>query len=245
VDDDEGLPTAVKQSMVNGASPVRPLVSYPDDDDAEDSPDILASSPDPQKDKKSSSTISDDKRTLTDPTEDTLADPMEEDTLPSDSPENEGQRGRNRAPVPIQGSPGRQDGTPESIPMKRRREEDDEDELGKMMGGVKRRNSSASLSGKASQLQMDGAANSPMSSSEENGGHVVNSHQAYGHSHGNSHILRRKGSLRAKNENPATAGKFAIKPIGQAAVQDPDDVDELAGDGKEESKEAADPGGGG
>jgi protein phosphatase-4 regulatory subunit 3 len=130
--------------------------------------------------------------------------------------------------------------------MKRRREEDDEDELGKMMGGVKRRNSSASLSGKAAQLQMDGAVNSPMSSSEENGGHAVNAHQAYGHSHGNSHILRRKGSLRAKNENPATAGKFAIKPIGQAAaVQHPDDVDELAGDGKEESKEAADPGGGG
>jgi protein phosphatase-4 regulatory subunit 3 len=246
VDDDEGLPTSVKQSMVNGASPVRPLVSYPDDDDAEDTVDILASSPDPQKDKKSSSTTSDDQRTLTDPTEDTLADPMEEDSLPPDTPENEGQRGRNRTPVPIQGSPGRQDGTPDSIPMKRRREEDDEDELGKMMGGVKRRNSSASLSGKAAQLQMDGAVNSPMSSSEENGGHAVNAHQAYGHSHGNSHILRRKGSLRAKNENPATAGKFAIKPIGQAAaVQHPDDVDELAGDGKEESKEAADPGGGG
>ena len=49
VEEDEGLPTVVKQPLVNGASPVRPLVSYHDDDDGEDGPDILASSPDHEK----------------------------------------------------------------------------------------------------------------------------------------------------------------------------------------------------
>ena len=120
-----------------------------------------------------------------------------------------------------------------------------DDELGKMMGGVKRRNSSASLNSKAGQLHMDSAVNSPIASSDENGGHVTNVQQAYGHGHGNSHILRRKGSLRTKNESPATVGKFAIKPIGPTALKpDAEDVDELAGDGKEEIKESIDPLGG-
>jgi protein phosphatase-4 regulatory subunit 3 len=246
IEEDEGLPTAVKQSLVNGASPVRPLVSYPDDDDADDNIDILASSPDHDKDKKSSSSLSDDQRTLTDPTEGTLAEPMDEDTLSSDPAESEDRRGRDRKPVPVQGSPGNKDGAPEPLATKRPREEDDEDELGKMMGGVKRRHSSASLNSKAARLQTDGAVNSPVASPEENGGHTTNSQQAYGHSHGNSHILRRKGSLRTKNESAATLGKFAIKPVGQSAMTlDADDVDELAGDGKEERKESADPGGGG
>lgn len=245
VDEDEGLPTAVKHPLVNGASPVRPLVSYPDDDDAEDTVDILASSPDHDKGKKSGSSSSDDQRTLTDPTEDTSVEPMDEDTLSSDPAEGELRRGRSRAPVPVQGSPGKQDIPPEPVSSKRPREDDDEDELGKMMSGVKRRNSSASLNSKAGQLHMDGAFNSAMSSGDENGGHTANLHQAYGHNHGNSHILRRKGSLRTKNESPATLGKFAIKPIGsQTAKHEADDVDELAGDGKEESKESVDPGGG-
>ena len=216
-EEDGGLPTAVKHHMVNGASPVRPLVSYPDDDDGEDNVDILASSPDHEKGKKSGSSSSDDQRTLTDPTEDTVVDPMDEDVLSSDPAEYSLRRGRSRVPVPVQGSPGRQDSAPESVSMKRSREDDDEDELGKMMGGVKRRNSSASLNSKAGQLHMDGAANSAIASSDENGGHVTNAQQTYGHNHGNSHILRRKGSLRSKNENPATLGKFAIKPIGSTA----------------------------
>jgi protein phosphatase-4 regulatory subunit 3 len=42
-DEDDGLPSAAKP--VNGASPVRPLVNYPDDDDAiDDDMDILATS---------------------------------------------------------------------------------------------------------------------------------------------------------------------------------------------------------
>jgi protein phosphatase-4 regulatory subunit 3 len=246
IEEDEGLPTGVKQSLVNGASPVRPLVTYPDDDDAEDNIDILASSPEHEKEKKSSSSLSDDQRTLTDPTEENVAEPMDEDTLSSDPAEGEDGRGRDRKSAPIEGSPGKQDIAPEPLAMKRPREEDDEDELGKMMGGVKRRISSASLNSKAARLQMDGAVNSPVAPPEENGGHTTNSQRAYGHGHGNSHILRRKGSLRSKNENPATLGKFAIKPVGQSAMTlDADDVDELAGDGKEESKESADPGGGG
>ncbi|KAF2002397.1 DUF625-domain-containing protein [Amniculicola lignicola CBS 123094] len=42
-DDDDGLPSSVKPAL-NGASPVRPLVNYPDDDGDEDGMDILASS---------------------------------------------------------------------------------------------------------------------------------------------------------------------------------------------------------
>jgi protein phosphatase-4 regulatory subunit 3 len=42
-DEDDGLPNAVKP-VLNGASPLRPLVNYPDDDDAEDEMDILTTS---------------------------------------------------------------------------------------------------------------------------------------------------------------------------------------------------------
>ena len=245
-EEDGGLPTSVKHHMVNGASPVRPLVSYPDDDDGDDTVDILASSPDHDKGKKSGSSSSDDQRTLTDPTEDTVVDPMDEDSVSSDPAEYDLRRGRSRVPVPVQGSPGRQDGAPEPVSMKRSREDDDDDELGKMMGGVKRRNSSASLNSKAGHFHVDGAVNSAIASSDENGGHMTNSQQTYGHNHGYSHILRRKGSLRTKNENPATLGKFAIKPTGSTAQkQDADDVDELAGDGQVESKRRTDSGGGG
>ena len=232
IEDDDGLPSAVKQAMVNGASPVRPLVSYPDDDDSEEGMDILASSPDPLKEKKSSSSGgSDDQKTFTDPAEESQVEPMDEDTTsPTGIMEDESPRGRNRTPVPIQGSPGQTQNPPEPIAMKRRREDEDDDELGKMMGGVKRRNSSASLSSKAGQHMMDGAVNSPVLSSaaldEENGGPILHSQQdqplhshGHGHGHGNSHVLRRKGSLKTKNESSTSAGKFAIKPISLAAVR--------------------------
>ena len=226
IEDDEGLPTAVKQAMVNGASPVRPLVNYPDDDDDDEAMDILASSPDPLKEKKSSSSSSEDQRLLTDPNEDVEVEPMEEDTTsPTSTMDSESRRGRNRTPVPIQGSPGQQKSRTESVPMKRRREEEDDDELGKMMGGVKRRTSAQSLSSKAALNQIDAAANSPMMSSiamaDENGGLTTDSQQqhAHGHGHGNSHSLRRKGSLKTRNESTGTADKFAIKPINLPAAK--------------------------
>lgn len=229
LEDDEGLPTAVKQTVVNGASPVRPLVNYPDDDDAEDGMDILASSPDSLKEKKSNSSSSDDRRTLSDPSDVPGPEIMDEDTSPTGPPGGEGRRGRNRTPVAVEGSPGRQaQGHPEPLAMKRRRAEEDDDELGKMMGGVKRRNSSASLRTRVdlpyadeasarSAMNIDSA--SPFDEPENmNGGLGAHLQQPnHGHGHGNSHILRRKGSLKTKNES--SAGKFAIKPINLATVK--------------------------
>lgn len=162
-EDEEGaLPTtATTKPLTNGASPVRPLVSYPDDD--EDAMDILASSPETPKERKSSSNSS--------------------DPISNEAPEDsEPERGRNRTPVAIEGSPGAQS-PPEPIAVKRRREEDEEDELGKMMGGPKRRNSSASLNG------------GPVKTDEN----TIPSH---------GHMLRRKGSLKSKDSG---GGKLAIK----------------------------------
>ncbi|KAK5174651.1 Platinum sensitivity protein [Saxophila tyrrhenica] len=180
-DDDEdegGLPASVQPSLSNGASPLRPLVNYPDDDEADDPMDILASSPDPLKDKKSSSDPS------TDPLDSGPTDePMDDDDTSPTGPllvEDDSPRGRNRTPVSVSGSPGSQQSPPESMAVKRRREEDDEDELGKMMGGVKRRNSSAASAGSsvASRTGQLNVQSSPLQSDagvggEENGGPVL------------------------------------------------------------------------
>ena len=247
IEDDEGLPTAVKQAMVNGASPVRPLVSYPDDDEVDEGMDILASSPDPLKEKKPSSSSSDGQRTLTDPSDAAAAEPMDEDTTsPTEVAEDESPRGRDRNPVPVEGSPGRQQSPPEPLATKRRREDEDDDELGKIMSGVKRRNSSASLSGKASHHnQMDGAVNSPLSLHEdENGGPVGHPQAAPGHGQGNSHILRRKGSLKTKNQSVGAAGKFAIKPISLSAAKDQSERQEGQDSGGPDRDGNGGPGGG-
>ena len=254
IEDDEGLPTAVKHRLVNGASPVRPLVSYPDDEDEdEEGMDILASSPDPLKEKKSSSSSSDDQRTFTDPTEEVDAEPMDEDTKPpSGTLEAESPRGRNRTPVPIQGAPGKQQLPPEPLATKRRREDEDDDELGKMMGGVKRRNSSTSLHSNAAQHQMDGAISSATNlreaPEEENGGPFTHSQQeqppyGHGHGHGNSYILRRKGSLKTRNESAATIDKFAIKSINIASVKQKGEQFEEGDDGggNDEKQHSSDP----
>ena len=239
VEDDGSLPTAVKQTMVNGASPVRPpLVNYPDDDDADDGMDILASSPDPIKGKRLSSSSSDDRRTLSDPDDMAGVEPMDEDsTSPTGLPQNEPQRGRNRTPVAIEGSPGKHaQSPPEPLSAKRRREEEDDDELGKIMGGVKRRNSSASLKSNNMNHQLDGASpmsvDSPQSRDEENGGPTAHLHQQeHVHGHGNSHMLRRKGNLKTKNES--STGRFAIKPISLAAVKSHAEQQDQGGGGEE------------
>ena len=256
IEDDEGLPTVVKHSMVNGASPVRPLVSYPDDDEEdEDGIDILASSPDPMKEKKSSSSSSDDQRPFTDPMEESQVEPMDEDTTsPTGTLEDESPRGRNRMPVPIAGSPGTQQSPPELLAMKRRREEEDDDELGKMMGGPKRRNSSASLSSKLAQHQIDGAGHSTMALAgnleEENGAQHLTTQPdqtPYGHGHGHSHMLRRKGSLRTRNESAGSVEKFAIKPISLTTMkQKAEQADETEEDSSiQKEQQIVDPSGSG
>lgn len=223
---DDDLPTAPmmlesQRRLPNGhASPAKPLVDYPDDDD-EDQMDILASSPDPIARKEKISTPEQNHNTT---------------------------RGRSRHPVAVDGSPGTQQSPPESIAMKRRREEEDEDELGKMMGsGTKRRNSSASLSGgtknNGSSQHIENAGVSPVSSQDENLAPsptaVSPKFQATSpndspaaaaagtpQQHTPNHSLRRKGSLKVKNEGPANPGRFAIKPInlsggrGGAAAED-------------------------
>jgi protein phosphatase-4 regulatory subunit 3 len=189
-DDDSSLPTTAKVNLPNGASPLRPLVSYPDDE--EDTMDLLASSPDQNKDKKNTSS----------------SEPTSTDAAPEipeiDSPQ-ERSRGRDRKPVPMEGSPGvQQQSPPESVAIKRRREEDDEDnELGKLMSGgsgVKRRNSSAtSVSNRMGDASLgerpNGAHNTDVTSSPTSGG-------------GGTQMLRRKGSLKTKNQG--NVSRFAF-----------------------------------
>jgi protein phosphatase-4 regulatory subunit 3 len=190
-DDDSSLPTTAKVNLPNGASPLRPLVSYPDDE--EDTMDLLASSPDQSKDKKNTSS----------------SEPTSTDAAPEtpeiDSPQ-ERSRGRDRKPVPMEGSPGsQQQSPPESVAIKRRREEDDEDnELGKLMSGgsgVKRRNSSAtSVSNRMGDASLgerpNGAHNTDVTSSPTSGGG------------GGAQMLRRKGSLKTKNQG--NVSRFAF-----------------------------------
>ncbi|KAK3686825.1 Platinum sensitivity protein [Vermiconidia calcicola] len=198
-EDDEGLPTVVRWVMVDGASPVRPLVGYPDDGNGEDGMDILASSPDPSKEKRSSSPSSDDQRTCTDGVDATRGESMNEATVsPTGTAQNESPPARNRIPLPVQGSSDHQTSPPEPVATKRRRDEEDDDEVGEMMGGAKRRSSSASLSGRAAQLHRDGAFDSPMLRPEPDAeikGPVHNAQRQQSHAHrrGNSHVLRRKG----------------------------------------------------
>jgi protein phosphatase-4 regulatory subunit 3 len=159
--------------------------------------DILASSPDQFKDKKSSSS------------EPTLADAAQ-DAAEIDSPQ-EPQRGRDRKPRPLDGSPGPggvQKSPPESVASKRRREDDDEeDELGKLMSGssgVKRRNSSAaSVSNRLGDASL---------AEQVNGAHTDTASPTNGI--GGTQMLRRKGSLKTKNQG--NVSRFAIKGVQQA-----------------------------
>lgn len=212
-DDESSLPTTAKVNLPNGASPLRPLVSYPDDE--EDTMDLLASSPDPLKDKKNTSS-----------SELTSTDAAPESTE-IDSPQ-EKSRGRDRKPVPMEGSPGAaQQSPPESVAIKRRREEDDEDnELGKLMSGgsgVKRRNSSAtSVSSRLGDATLgerpNGAHNADAASSPTGGGG------------GGTQMLRRKGSLKTKNQG--NVSRFAFnKSVPLKTEQEPKDENSAATDG--------------
>jgi protein phosphatase-4 regulatory subunit 3 len=208
-DEDSSLPTTAKINLPNGASPLRPLVSYPDDE--EDTMDLLASSPE-LKDKKNTSS-----------SEPTSTDAAPESTE-IDSPQ-EKSRGRDRKPVPMEGSPGAQQSPPESVAIKRRREEDDEDnELGKLMSGssgVKRRNSSAtSVSNRLGDTSLgdrpNGAHNADPVSSPTGG----------------AQMLRRKGSLKTKNQG--NVSRFAFNKSVPIKTTEPETTkDESPADAEE------------
>lgn len=203
IEDEAALPTKVQQSPTNGASPARPLVNYPIDDD-DDGMDILASSPDPLREKKStSSSSSDELRIPTDESDAPQAEPMEEDsTSPTGAiADEEGDRGRDRRPIAIGQSP------PESIATKRRREEEDEDEIEQLMGGAKRRNSSVSSAKATLPSSID--ENTAPTTTHQNGG--------IQHAHPQQPGLRRKESFKAGKET--SSGKFRVKPISLAAVK--------------------------
>ncbi|KAK3676258.1 Platinum sensitivity protein [Recurvomyces mirabilis] len=224
-DDDIGLPTALKAGLTNGASPVRPLVDYPDDEDEElgpmDGMELLASSPDRDvlvKERKSHVAGAD-------PHETAEMDFFEDDprrTSPEQTSDRsrDRERGRDRRPVPVEGSPGRQGSPPEPLASKRRRDDEDDDELGKMMGGIKRRNSSAaSVTSQTGRSQVDGPTKtSPLVKSS---GSPVQQHPVGG----SQPMLRRKGSLKTKNESSGL-GKFAIKTFNFGTKQQQQHDDE-------------------
>ncbi|KAK5137856.1 hypothetical protein LTR08_006625 [Meristemomyces frigidus] len=259
-EEEEGaLPTrasARKMAAVgvpNGASPVRPLVNYPADEDEDadaDAMDILASSPDrheaqaaAQKMRNSSSDRS-HMHADSDAGADALAlDSMDTDSTPVTSTDENARsgdnatpverRGRDRRPVPIEGSPGQQrDSPPEPLAMKRRREEEEDDELGLMMAGrqssAKRRNSTVSVAGsplgaasqqqRGSSMMGSGFVQVADAADDDSNSHPatnpeVHSPLASAPCHGP--MLRRKGSLKTKNET----ARFAIKPVVSLAAK--------------------------
>jgi len=116
-DEEASLPTAATaKNMVNGNSPVRPLVAYPDDE--EDAMDLLAASPESINGSREN------------------AEPVQ--TPPDSDPASSGQAAALDHQSPIPRSP------PERLSEKRRREEDEEDDLAKLAAvttPAKRRNS--------------------------------------------------------------------------------------------------------
>ncbi|KAM0716561.1 hypothetical protein Q7P37_008006 [Cladosporium fusiforme] len=204
-DDESGLPTAAKVNLPNGASPLRPLVSYPDDE--EDTMDILASSPDPQKDKKSSSS---------DPTStDAAAEGTE-----IDSPQ-EPTRGRDRKPVAMDGSPGQRSPSESAAPKRRREDDDEDDELGKLMSGnsgVKRRNSSAA--------SVSTRLGDTMISDQPNGGPTDTASPTS--ASGGTQMLRRKGSLKTRNQG--ALNKFAFKGVQAKPEQESKEGEQVEGE---------------
>lgn len=123
-DEEEALPNTAKP-VVNGASPVRPLVNYPDDEAEDDSMDILTTSAPTAPSVSAQS-----------PTTPALQTPSQESPTTSPVP-------RDQTPQPTTPTPT----PPERLSEKRRREDDEEDELAKITTqGPKRRSSSTSSS---------------------------------------------------------------------------------------------------
>jgi len=127
---------ATAKPTTNGASPARPLVAYPDDE--EDIMETLAAPPDSQQ-----------------------ADQENREPVQTSESELEPSRVQNRTPVSKSASPDSKS-PPERLSEKRRREEDEEDDLHKMAAGTlsaKRRNSV----GPQHQQKADAAEASPKS----------------------------------------------------------------------------------
>ncbi|KAK0252247.1 Platinum sensitivity protein [Friedmanniomyces endolithicus] len=213
-DDDIGLPTAMKARLPNGASPVRPLVSYPDDEDEEmesvEHMDIPASSPDREALARAKGSSDPDGPEGVDT----------ESTSPERGSPEPAERGRDRRPVLVEGSPGRRGSSPEPMAIKRRRgDEDDDDEMSKLMGGTKRRSSTASVTSQTRHVQLLDGSTSPKGAVQKEshythiGPRVASQQQQHQPVGGVGHMngLRRRGSLKTKNEGGA--GKFTVKPI--------------------------------
>lgn len=156
------LPETVVAKTPEGGPPMRPLVSYPEDED-EDTMEMLAASPSTPAEKK-------------------------EPVIESSTPEKPG-------------SP------PSIVPEKRRREDDDDDDLEKLAGAVpaKRRSSVSSISSVRSDMS---AANldSPTSSQQQNGASMP--------------TLRRKGSLRSKDEKGISIGPISLSLSGKTSNEE-------------------------
>ncbi|KAG9624499.1 DUF625-domain-containing protein, partial [Aureobasidium melanogenum] len=148
------LPETVAAKAPEVGPPMRPLVSYPEDED-EDAMEMLAASPGTPAEKKEANTES--------TTPDTLGSPLS------------------------------------VVPEKRRREEDDEDDLEKLAGAVpaKRRSSVSSIGSVRSEMSATNL-DLPTSSQQQNG---------------TGHPLRRKGSLRSKDDNSGPQKGISIGPI--------------------------------
>ncbi|TKA29865.1 hypothetical protein B0A50_03229 [Salinomyces thailandicus] len=235
IEDDEevGLPIADgkgERGLPNGAaSPAKPLVNYPEDED-EDAMDILASSPDREGGVIRKTFSSDEIAAAATDADAPGEDAMEVDsTSPSTQDHAERGRGRDRRPVPLEGSPGkRASASPPAeppLPVKRRRNDEDEDELGMLMGGSKRRNSAASLASQTHHIELDGsvspslpkAADSP--SEKEKQDLSVRSPpqtQTLQAKLQPQPALKRRGSLKTRNQG-SSDGKFIVKPIALAA----------------------------
>ncbi|KAI7184511.1 hypothetical protein KC352_g22747 [Hortaea werneckii] len=172
MEDAAAKPDGVVSSHGGAASPMKPLVNYPEDEE-EDAMDILASSPDrePGGSKKVSSIGEAGGRAgVTDadaPCEDAM-DLVNDDSFePSQTTEHERERGRDRQPVPLESSPGTLSASASPpgppTPAKRRREDDEDDEMSMLMGSGrasssnKRRSSAASITSGTHHVQLDGS----------------------------------------------------------------------------------------
>lgn len=129
-DEDEQMGAGAVKPIANGASPVRPLVSYPDDED-----DGLGGLDSENKPPDGDQQVSKEYLDLF------PSIPNNGETLPHQQPNREQPDGVElRIPPVVPSTP------PERLVEKRRRaDEEDEDELGKLSSGIKRRNSTSSL----------------------------------------------------------------------------------------------------
>lgn len=194
-DDEDDIALPHNLHITNGVHPVRPLVNYPDDDD--ETADLLASSPD---------VLGDKRRLDTDGAEDII--------IESSPPEEE--RGRDRRPTPISGSPGERQ-SPESFTAKRRRSEED-DELARMGDHAKRRNSSASVGTRMENTNLDDE-----DSVASNGGHFILKRRD--NDMNGAHTLRRMKSMKTKNEEPPDLHAIKSKSPAVQAADEAQDAD--------------------